>query len=361
LNLSYVFPEFFFKTAKASGTVFLNGNPIYNTCINNICDNKFSATGVVYNYGNYNITTTIFLDDLPLNFTNFYFILLAILLFETIACTVVIFVCTTLAKYEIGNKMLSYVNHEIRNPLNCIASLIQISMDEIDELMLIQLGDTNGKCDRSGEFGKYSFNEMKSNLFTAVNACALLNHIVNDILDFRKLYDNKLEICKTEINFKLFSKSVHNIIRSKLSENPQVEFKIENPNNIQSFFSDRNRILQVVLNFLTNAMKFTESGTIVLKIEKIMEITNDIKISITDTGRGIAKKDFHKIFSPFSQTGPVTERSLSSSGLGLYLCKMLAHLFPGEVGFTSKLNIGSSFWVILYDAVINDSEMVSIV
>jgi signal transduction histidine kinase len=231
-------------------------------------------------------------------------------------------------RYDLANEMLGYVNHEIRNPLNCIKGLLEITIQDLNILPGCEV--------------------ITSNLISAKNACDLLNHIVSDILDFKRMADGKLEVNKTTLETTVFLKNLYSIIKGKLSEKPKIEYKVENLNNISSFYSDYNRLVQILLNFLTNSIKFTESGTIKLIIEP-WEI-NKIKFSVQDTGLGIPVSQYKRMFKPFGQTISVDTfrfSGIGGSGLGLYLCKMLTGFLGGEIGFSSEVNVGSTFWIIL--------------
>lgn len=233
------------------------------------------------------------------------------------------------------NSMISYVNHELRNPLSCIKGLIELSIDDINEL---------------NDIGS-----ILSNLHTANNSCDLLKHIINDILDISKLNENKLEIKITEIDCVILIKELLRTMKFKIEEIPNV--RIITNIEISSVKTDELRLIQILINLLSNAIKFTKTGSITIsiqnlsksyiKIPQISQPSHYTIFSITDTGRGIHKQDFNKIFIPYKQIEHIDYIRYGGVGLGLYLCKLLVKRLNGEIGFTSEFDKGSTFWFVI--------------
>ena len=278
------------------------------------------------------ILITIFFPEQDVPLTFFIYILLGVVFINILVIIIISSYEIQKNRYIVADKMLGYVNHEIRNPLNCIHGLIELS--------IIELNDEKGK----------DYIELKSNLGTALNACDMLTHIVNDILDIKRINDGKLIINKEDIDIDEFEKSLKKIITSKLNENPNITYIFNNVDNISIIYSDYHRLLQLLLNFLTNAIKFTDIGVVSVILEKLERPINGsdtIKISVTDTGRGIAVEDFTNIFKPFDQANITDSLRHGGVGLGLYLCKMIVEQLKGKIGFESELNKGSTFWIII--------------
>jgi len=277
--------------------------------------------------GKDNLTMTIFFPEKNTEISSFLYILAAVVSVNVVIILIISIFEIQKNRYIVADKMLGYVNHEIRNPLNCIHGLIELSIIELDE-------ENNQK-----------HGELKSNLGTALNACDMLTHIVNDILDIKRINDGKLMMNNVEVNIGDFEKSLKKIITSKLNENPMLTYVFNNEDNISIINCDYNRLLQILLNFLTNAIKFTDNGTILLTLK---QLPNDkVKISVSDTGRGIPSNDFKNIFRPFDQANITDSLRHGGVGLGLYLCKMIIEQMNGHIGFESELNKGSVFWIII--------------
>lgn len=274
-----------------------------------------------------NLTMTVFFPEQDIQISSFLYILAGVVSVNIVIILIISIFEIQKNRYIVADKMLGYVNHEIRNPLNCIHGLIELSIIELDQ----EKDEVHG--------------ELKSNLGTALNACDMLTHIVNDILDLKRINDGKLLINKVDIDVNDFQKSLRKIITSKLNENPDIIYLFNNEDNISIINCDYNRLLQLLLNFLTNAIKFTDSGTISLKLKKLLD--DKIKISVSDTGRGISSHDFKNIFQPFDQANITDSLRHGGIGLGLYLCKMIITQLNGSIGFESELGKGSVFWIII--------------
>jgi signal transduction histidine kinase len=235
----------------------------------------------------------------------------------------------SLKKYQFASDMLGYVNHEIRNPLNSIQGLINISIFDLQQLL-------NFNSD---------LNLVISNLSTAENSCELLNHIVNDILDIKKIQENKLKIDYKPLSLKAFEKDLYKTILLKLHEKPFIKYTYHIQEGLDIIITDRHRLLQIMINFITNALKFTESGSISVNIKR--DEFNYIIFSVKDTGRGISESKKNLIFQPYSQVEIMDSLRGSGVGLGLHLCKMIIECFDGKIGFFSKEGTGSTFFIKL--------------
>lgn len=241
-------------------------------------------------------------------------------------------------------QMVQYVNHEIRNPLSVIKGLLELSIEDIQDL-------------HTGLQYKNETDCILSNLATANSSCDLLKHIVNDILDISKLQENKLVIEKTDINVDQLILELTKILNSKCQEKPSIS--VEYSNNIDNIFTDKFRLVQIMINIITNAIKFTDSGYIKINLSLVKDSNmpnidhhkseTSVIITVEDTGRGIRPEQYVNIFAPFEQTESADYIRYGGVGLGMYLCKLLVHRLGGDIGFISELSKGTTFYVILDD------------
>lgn len=252
--------------------------------------------------------------------------------------------------YTQKSLFLANMSHEIRTPLNGIIG------------MLTLLEDTKITSDQQ------DFIEM-------IKECSFnLMSIINDILDYSKLDAGKIKLDNKCMDIISCIESTNDIILSKIYEKKLEYHYTIDPLVPPVILADHTRIKQVLLNLLSNAIKFTDKGSVQLNVESIssqeyykintsdrindiehssqFESDNDIvylKFSVIDSGCGIEKSDYNKLFKSFSQlTSQITTKVHEGTGLGLAICKKLVNLMKGHVWLeTSELNHGSTFSFVM--------------
>ncbi len=226
-------------------------------------------------------------------------------------------------------EFLSNMSHEIRTPLNAIVGFAQSLFEE-------DLSE-----------------EAKDEVKDIINASHCLLQIVNGILDISKIEANKLEIVNTEYNFeKIFDESV-SLTKGRLSGKP-LDFRYSYDSSIPPvLYGDYVRIKQIIVNLLTNAIKYTKRGYIDFKVSSVRK--NDICriiISVEDSGIGIKDEDIDKLFTKFQRFDIENNITIEGTGLGLAITKKLIELMNGKIVVQSIYGEGSKFTVALDQRVI---------
>ncbi len=222
---------------------------------------------------------------------------------------------------NLKDDFLANVTHELRTPLYGITGLAESLIDGIP-----------GMLDEKARY----------NLSLMISSGKRLSSLVNDILDYSQLKHGDIALNLTTVN-------LHSIVRLIISicipliENKDLEIRTTIDPESYNVYADENRLQQILLNIISNAIKFTESGEIVISAKTSDDDANQIVVSIEDTGIGIAKEDQDKIFELFEQAGGTISKYKTGTGIGLSISKQLIELHGGRIWVDSELNKGSCF------------------
>jgi signal transduction histidine kinase/CheY-like chemotaxis protein len=221
---------------------------------------------------------------------------------------------------ELKSHFLSNMSHEFRTPLNSIMALSQILLEHMD-------GDLSAEQEKQVRFVRSSAQDLMD--------------LVNDLLDLAKVEAGKVTIrpAKFEVNT-LFS-ALRGMLRPLLTQNSSVKLVFEDPEADIQIYSDEAKLSQILRNFISNALKFTERGEVRVSVSEGQD--NMLLFSVTDTGIGIADEDQERIFLEWTQVEGRLQKAARGSGLGLPLSRKLAQMLGGNVYVKSRLGIGSTF------------------
>jgi CheY-like chemotaxis protein/two-component sensor histidine kinase len=169
--------------------------------------------------------------------------------------------------------------------------------------------------------------------------------IINDILDFSKIEAGKMTVEKIEFDLNSVLREAAKSL-TLVAAQKNLAFNVIEGDLKTAMIGDAARIRQVILNLMSNAIKFTHEGSVTVQVETLAQTSSDIKLkfSVIDTGIGISEKAIAKMFKAFSQADDSTSRKFGGTGLGLSICKQLVELMGGKIGLNSVEGKGSTFW-----------------
>ena len=222
------------------------------------------------------------------------------------------------------SEFIANLSHELRTPLNSVILLSKLLLE-----------------DQKKNFDEDTLQSLK---YIHQGGDTLLI-LVNDILDLAKIEAGKMQMNFEEVTISQIADETESAFAIPCRDK-QIAFEVTiAPDVVRALTTDKVRLLQILRNFISNALKFTERGAIKLVIESVD--ADDIKFSVIDTGIGIQKDNLELIFSSFQQIDGRLNRKYTGTGLGLTICNNLAALLGGRITVDSTLHKGSSFSVIL--------------
>ena len=221
---------------------------------------------------------------------------------------------------DIKNRFFSNISHELRTPLNSIVSLASILLDHID-------GDLSSEQEKQVTYIKRSAEE--------------LIEMVSDLLDLAKFEAGKITVKPQAFEVSEIFSALRGAIKPMLRSKP-VELVFDEEPGLPTLNTDDTKVSQILRNFLSNALKFTEAGEVRVTAH---QAGNNIQFAVKDTGVGIAPEDHEKVFEEWSQLDNPAQRRAKGSGLGLPLSRKLAELLGGRIWLESEPGKGSTFYL----------------
>ena len=222
---------------------------------------------------------------------------------------------------DMKSRFLSNMSHEFRTPLNSVRALCNMLLSRAD-------GPLTGEQETQVRFIAKSADD--------------LSELVDDLLDLAKIEAGKTEVRAAQFEAHELFSALRGMLRPLLVTD-RVDLVFEDASGLPALHTDESKVSQILRNFISNALKFTERGAVTVAAKPAPE-GDAIVFSVADTGIGIAAQDQNLIFEEFTQVPNALQRKVKGTGLGLPLCRRLAALLGGEVWLESEPGMGSTFF-----------------
>ncbi len=243
---------------------------------------------------------------------------------------------TVKSEIERSNKaksdFLSNMSHEIRSPMNAIVGLSESLLND----------------------PKFNEESARSDIKHISSAGNNLLDIINNILDISKIESGKETLDLKEYSIGNIAMELASIIEARINDRP-IKLIMDVATNIpMKLYGDSTKLFQILLNILTNAVKYTEVGKIKLSVTGDVD-GDEVKLhfKVSDTGYGIKKEDYDKLFEKFSRLKNATQNEIEGTGLGLVITKKYVDLMGGKIWFESEYEVGTTFFVDVTQKIIN--------
>ena len=224
---------------------------------------------------------------------------------------------------DLKTRFLSNMSHEFRTPLNSIVSLSRMLLNRLD-------GDLTSEQEKQVTFIR--------------KAAEDLSELVNDLLDLAKVEAGKIVIHPSRFEVKELFATLRGMLRPLLMHNSAIALVFDEPPEIPTLYTDEGKVAQILRNFISNSLKYTEQGEVRVSATCVSQ---QITFMVADTGIGIAPEDQARIFEDFVQLESPLQHQVKGTGLGLPLSQKLAELLGGGISLESNPGLGSTFSVTL--------------
>jgi len=224
---------------------------------------------------------------------------------------------------DLKSRFLSYMSHEFRTPLGSILSITGLLADELD-----------------GPLGPEQHKQVG---FISTSAREL-SDMVDDLLDLAKIEAGRITISPAWFDMLDLFAALRGMFRP-IVDAGAVDLIFEEPIGLPRLYTDDKKVAQILRNFVSNSLKFTQAGEV--RVSASLENEREIRFAVSDTGIGIPSELHNTLFEDFSQIDSPLQKRLRGTGLGLSLCKRFAMLLGGRVGVESTPGVGSVFYVVI--------------
>ncbi|MFB2891528.1 response regulator [Aerosakkonemataceae cyanobacterium BLCC-F50] len=251
---------------------------------------------------------------------------------------------------EIANRaksdFLSVVSHELRTPLTSVLGFAKIIKKKLETVVFPEVKTEDKKVQKTVK-------QVEDNLDIIVSEGERLTNLINDVLDLAKLESGKIEWKLEPVSLKEIIEQATAATSALFLTKPLQLIQDIEP-ELPQIVADKDRLIQVIINLISNAVKFTSEGSIICRVKKT---NKEVIISIIDTGIGIATDDQNQVFEKFKQVGDTLTDKPKGTGLGLSICKQIVEYHGGRIWVESELGKGSNFSFTLPTASVTEGEL----
>ncbi len=242
---------------------------------------------------------------------------------------------------QMKTNFLSTVSHELRTPLTSVIGFARIMQKKFENVIFPALAENEDKKVMK------AIRQVIDNTAIIVEEGERLTSLINNVLDLAKMEAGRVDWNITEMNIEtVINRSIAST--SSLFDVKPVKLVKEIPTNLPLCLGDYDRLIQVVINLISNAIKFTNEGKVTIKVEYL---NAEIITSVIDSGTGIKKEDQPLVFEKFKQVGDTLTDKPQGTGLGLPICKEIVEHLGGRIWVESEIGIGSTFSFSLQESV----------
>lgn len=249
---------------------------------------------------------------------------------------------------KLKSEFLSSVSHELRTPLTSIRGFSKLISKDFSRFFV--------PLTKSDQQLKSRADKITDNLGIILSESERLTRLINDVLDLSKIESQKVEWYEEPVDMLVMLRQAVNAAMGQFSERSNLELIVDLPESLPKVYADYDRLVQVVVNLLNNASKFTTKGFV--RISAFRRNDGYVQIDIKDTGCGFSPEDAEAVFDKFRQVsvGDTLADKPQGTGLGLTICQEIINRFGGKIWATSAINVGSTFSFILPIMLGNDDS-----
>ncbi len=231
---------------------------------------------------------------------------------------------------------IATVSHELRTPLTSVLGFAKVTRGRLETVLLPALPTDDRKVERASA-------QVMGNLDIIVSEGERLTSLISDVLDISKMEAGHVEWQRDPIEPSvLVSRAV--TASAGLFTDAEANLRAEIDDDLPNIVGDFDRLLQVLINLVSNAAKFTDTGTVTVSVRRVDE---GVEFRVRDSGAGIAAADLHRIFERFRQGGDTLVNKPRGTGLGLPISQQIVLAHGGQIRVESTVGVGSEFWFVL--------------